>query len=250
MENMKKYGFTLAEVLITLGIVGVVATMTIPTLLANMNSAIFRNQYKKTLSVLSQAGKIAQERYDFTYGDSQACNTPTDSPFGEFTICGIFNGTLSAHKLSFGLPANYSPEGAVTSSAYPGTTVPNGMPLTAANAAYVIFGDGSMLVFNKDIHDCSLPTGQGITYYEGETKKKSLPHQCYAFIDVNGPKLPNKEVICSTGYTDPLDVNADCEVVSDFERSADIYPIVFHDSIAEPATNASRSILQKAKKSQ
>lgn len=32
---MKKYGFTLAEVLITLGIIGVVAALTIPTLMQN-----------------------------------------------------------------------------------------------------------------------------------------------------------------------------------------------------------------------
>ena len=31
----KRFGFTLAEVLITLGIIGVVAAMTIPTLIAN-----------------------------------------------------------------------------------------------------------------------------------------------------------------------------------------------------------------------
>ena len=31
---MKKIGFTLAEVLITLGIIGIVAAMTIPTLIA------------------------------------------------------------------------------------------------------------------------------------------------------------------------------------------------------------------------
>lgn len=31
----KKFGFTLAEVLITLGIIGIVATMTIPVLISN-----------------------------------------------------------------------------------------------------------------------------------------------------------------------------------------------------------------------
>ena len=37
-----KFGFTLAEVLITLGIIGVVAAMTIPTLIANTNGAKYR----------------------------------------------------------------------------------------------------------------------------------------------------------------------------------------------------------------
>ena len=35
----KRFGFTLAEVLITLGIIGVVAAMTIPTLISNTNGA-------------------------------------------------------------------------------------------------------------------------------------------------------------------------------------------------------------------
>ena len=61
----KKFGFTLAEVLITLGIIGVVAAMTIPTLIANTNSAKFRAQFKKTLSTLNQAGLMAQAQYDF-----------------------------------------------------------------------------------------------------------------------------------------------------------------------------------------
>ena len=53
---MKKCGFTLAEVLITLGIIGVVAAMTIPNLIANTNGAKFKSQFKKTLSTLNQAG--------------------------------------------------------------------------------------------------------------------------------------------------------------------------------------------------
>ena len=38
-EKFFKHGFTLAEVLITLGIIGVVAAMTIPSLMLNMNTA-------------------------------------------------------------------------------------------------------------------------------------------------------------------------------------------------------------------
>ncbi len=47
-------GFTLAEVLITLGIIGVVAAMTMPTLLNSTNGAQYRTAYKKALSVLSR----------------------------------------------------------------------------------------------------------------------------------------------------------------------------------------------------
>ena len=49
----KRFGFTLAEVLITLGIIGVVAAMTIPTLISNTNGAQFKTAYKKALSTLN-----------------------------------------------------------------------------------------------------------------------------------------------------------------------------------------------------
>ncbi|MBS6602730.1 MAG: type II secretion system protein, partial [Brachyspira sp.] len=50
-----KSAFTLAEVLITLGIIGVVAAMTMPTLMNSTNGAQYKTAYKKALSVLSQA---------------------------------------------------------------------------------------------------------------------------------------------------------------------------------------------------
>ncbi len=54
----KKFGFTLAEVLITLGIIGVVAAMTMPTLLNSTNGAQYRTAYKKALSVLSDDASV------------------------------------------------------------------------------------------------------------------------------------------------------------------------------------------------
>ena len=50
-----KKGFTLAEVLITLGIIGVVAAMTMPALIGSYKRMVLKNQYKKLYSTLSQA---------------------------------------------------------------------------------------------------------------------------------------------------------------------------------------------------
>lgn len=47
--------FTLAEVLITLGIIGVVAALTMPTLIANHKKQVTVTRLKKTYSTLSQA---------------------------------------------------------------------------------------------------------------------------------------------------------------------------------------------------
>lgn len=47
--------FTLAEVLITLGIIGVVAALTLPSLIANYRKNVLATQFKKSVSIISQA---------------------------------------------------------------------------------------------------------------------------------------------------------------------------------------------------
>lgn len=52
MKNLK--AFTLAEVLITLGVIGVVAAMTLPTLIKEYQKHVWVNQLKKSYSTISQ----------------------------------------------------------------------------------------------------------------------------------------------------------------------------------------------------
>lgn len=52
--NKKKSAFTLAEVLITLGIIGIVAAMTLPGIIANHRKAVLKTQFDKAHSVLRQ----------------------------------------------------------------------------------------------------------------------------------------------------------------------------------------------------
>lgn len=52
---MQRYGFTLSEVLITLGIIGVVAAMTLPSLIANYREKVFVTSAKRGYSVLTNA---------------------------------------------------------------------------------------------------------------------------------------------------------------------------------------------------
>ena len=49
----KKAAFTLAEVLITLGIIGVVAALTLPTLIQNHQKQVYVTQLKKAYSIYS-----------------------------------------------------------------------------------------------------------------------------------------------------------------------------------------------------
>ena len=62
----KQVAFTLAEVLITLGIIGVVAALTLPTLIANYRNQAYVTQLEKTVSMLEQGFKkvLADEGVD------------------------------------------------------------------------------------------------------------------------------------------------------------------------------------------
>ena len=56
-DKYRRVAFTLAEVLITLGIIGVVAAVTLPTLVANYQKTVWVNQLKKTYSTLNEGYK-------------------------------------------------------------------------------------------------------------------------------------------------------------------------------------------------
>ncbi len=57
-----KLAFTLAEVLITLGIIGIVAAMTLPALIKNYQGYILQNQLKKAYSIIQSA--VNKMNYD------------------------------------------------------------------------------------------------------------------------------------------------------------------------------------------
>ncbi len=59
----KKNAFTLAEVLITLGIIGIVAAMTMPTLIQKNNNRVVETRLMKFYSAINQAIKMAEVDY-------------------------------------------------------------------------------------------------------------------------------------------------------------------------------------------
>ena len=72
MKKTFKFGFTLAEVLITLGIIGVISAMTIPTVLTNHQTKVRITQMQKLYNDVSNAAvaALADERVDtldYTY---------------------------------------------------------------------------------------------------------------------------------------------------------------------------------------
>ena len=55
----------MAEVLITLGIIGVVAAMTLPALIQNYQKQVIKEQFKKSYSIVSNAYKMAEAKLGF-----------------------------------------------------------------------------------------------------------------------------------------------------------------------------------------
>lgn len=72
-------GFTLAEVLITLGIIGVIAAMTIPALLNNQKNKELETSFKKSYSTLSQTvQKVILDDYGGAYNAANATDLIND----------------------------------------------------------------------------------------------------------------------------------------------------------------------------
>ncbi len=65
-DNVSKAAFTLAEVLITLGIIGVVAALTMPMLIGNYQKKAAVSALKKMYSTLMQASQMYQSQHDIT----------------------------------------------------------------------------------------------------------------------------------------------------------------------------------------
>ncbi len=72
----KRDAFTLGEVLITLGIIGVIAAITIPALIAKYQKKVLETQFKTAYSVLANANMAMAQDYPSMYNDLQDSSIP------------------------------------------------------------------------------------------------------------------------------------------------------------------------------
>ena len=170
MRVEKKFSnaFTLAEVLITLGIIGVVAAMTMPTLINQTNGAQYKAAYKKALSVISQAVTLNVALDDIGFAETSADSSTTNS--SELTLAGLLRGRINEINAVVGTPADH--------------TITGDAAIASGNIS-LYFNDGSMISFPTTTKSCGAPNG------------------CTAIIDVNGKKGPNK---LTTDSSSPADV--------------------------------------------
>ena len=212
----KRFGFTLAEVLITLGIIGVVAAMTMPTLMNSTNGAQYKTAYKKALSVLSQAVvlNVALDDYDLSQASETAAGKATDG--SSASLYNLFKNRMNVVK---------------TATTGTGWTASNNSNIKfAQNSNYTLFfNDGITFTFKSNAGNCT----------EGNSGGTTTASKCYGVIDVNGEKNPNKEVKCDSGKT-----GDNCEV----SNPTDIYPVVMYDQTILPATRAGEAVLYGAGK--
>lgn len=105
MDNSyKQKAFTLAEVLITLGIIGVVAALTLPSLIANYQKKILKNRFMKTYSELAQATELLNVNEDiniFEYAKSNGSQKALDKLMLQIKKTSTIEGTRSSYKFLY-----------------------------------------------------------------------------------------------------------------------------------------------------
>ena len=176
-ENIKR-GFTLAEVLITLGIIGVVAALTIPTLMNNYQKSQYVTGLKKAYTEINQAlVQVAADRG--CIGDLKCTGLFTfdSSDFGSEFVK-YFNAIKNCEKNS----GCFSNE-VIVKDHYDGTGNLTGYDDWTSGMYRFITADG--MVFSIDqAGDCSTDLSSNVT--------NNLTQYCAdIYIDVNGIQGPN-----------------------------------------------------------
>ena len=238
----KRFGFTLAEVLITLGIIGVVAAMTMPTLMNQTNGAQYKAAYKKALSAISQGVTLNVALDGGSFADTETGTVgATTKPTTGDSVASILASRMNVVKAATATESGYgmTGEGASAVSSFPGNihvdaiTCDEGVagctPRDAGDVkpdTFLFFNDGSMFAFlNSEASKCT------------KTAANASDNKiCLGVIDVNGLKGPNKPVECDQGSTA---TEATCTV----KNPTDIYPVEFYDQTILPASPAAKAVL-------
>ena len=226
----KRFGFTLAEVLITLGIIGVVAAMTMPTLMNSTQGAQYKAAYKKALSALSQAVTLNMALDEWNFADLASNGKSGDDAGADATynMANMLKARMNVVREETGWTNIKVANGGAYSVGNGGATGSDTVSLDASNVT-LFFNDGIMFTFPKDAQNCTEANAASLTGAGGASGA------CRGFIDVNGTKAPNRQSICSSGGGN------DCVV----DSPADIYPVVYYDQGIYPATAAGKAVLYK-----
>ena len=169
---MKKNGFTLAEVLITLAIIGVIATMTLPALMTNTAEQQAKSGIKKGINTLTEAAQLSNAIDGFDYGSLVSSSTSDPESQSMFGI------------LAKRAAVDFQKSGASS------TADGRGLSTAFAEANYVVyFRDGSSLMFKPAD---TLSSGARMTNILAD----GMPQGFTGIYDYNGDKKPNMVSNC------------------------------------------------------
>lgn len=176
--KLKYNAFTLAEVLITLGIIGVVAAMTMPTVINNLQNKANINKLKREYSVIQQAfQRIAAENdADFKNALSVCSDNSSDK---EACLKNIFKAKLNViqecdKNNGENLSKCFVPQAEAKQL--------NGKPVSIGGGYFnndttsgLVLNDGASLAFWLDTVNCN-------------SYLNPVKHRCgWVVVDVNGP---------------------------------------------------------------
>jgi len=249
----KNYGFTLAEVLITLGIIGVVAAMTMPTLINQTRGAQYKTAFKKALSAFSQAVTLNVALDDWNFADLQATvksdgTSASSTSTSTKTLDNLLQNRMNVVKLA-AVPSATTDSGNYIVSAFgtgKGTAEKDYKTAVAASTWKAVYLNDGIAFFYNTGEVGSLSAGDN-----GSTARAACTstHPCYGVIDVNGEKGPNKIVKCDTAANNTIvltdagaeasGTDAECTV----SNPTDIYPVFFYDQTMVPGSLAARAVL-------
>ncbi len=172
-----KFAFTLAEVLITLGIIGVVAAMTLPSVVGKYNEKVTITRLKKAYSVLSQIYTIASEKYGVS-PDQWPEVYKEDG--GSVDLSATLQNVMLESLKSLGLCTDCQAKGYY----YLNGQIDGNSGWRAGNKS-IITPDGMTIRANKDegqAMDCSIRRGSN----------NALKSVCFEImVDVNAQQKPN-----------------------------------------------------------
>ena len=182
---MKKNGFTLAEVLITLAIIGVVATLTLPALMTNTAEQQAKTALKKGINTLTEAAQMNQSIAGFDYASLTSSDTEDSEAQSLYG--------LLATRASLDYQKNGEAKGRLES--HQGTSA----DATPETNFVVFFRDGSALMYPKTLVSTSAATAAGTGSQAGTTMMDdNLVYGITAIYDTNGAKGPNVVSNCNS----------------------------------------------------
>lgn len=214
---MKKSSFTMAEILISLTIIGIIAAITLPSLRANINEKTWATQRKALYSRMSQAISMLPSLNGYGVDPNNETNTANNAAQafitnGLSTVIKINNICDSANLSKCGIVSKFSTANGTKrdfpttlrtlrtilagSSAYTnGDTINISYSLINTNAAAFETANGeSVAVFYQPLcTDDVYLNSPGTTFSSGKSFYYFHPMMCANFIfDLNGKKGPNK----------------------------------------------------------